>query len=135
MAAQYGVGQSVRGSRVRTVATYVRRVCGVIERIGRMRLCVCVQQDSRTLFVVTIRLRNNISDLAPAPPVPVRGRGSPRRSLTGVRSHFFQGPLWIVWRLGDGPREPCRPRIGARTGSARKPEPRFRGPRHLARER
>ena len=78
MAAQYGVGQSVRGSRVRTVATYVRRVCGVIERIGRMRLCVCVQQDSRTLFVVTMRLRNNISDLAPAP--PVRGRGSPALS-------------------------------------------------------
>jgi hypothetical protein len=112
---------------------YVPGASAGLERIGRMRLCVCVQQDSRTLFVVTIRLRNNISDLAPAP--PVRGRGSPRRSLTGVRSHFFQGPLWIVWRLGDGPREPCRPRIGARTGSARKPEPRFRGPRHLARER
>jgi len=84
MAAQYGVGQSVRGSRVRTVATYVRRVCGVIERIGRMRLCVCVQQDSRTLFVVTIRLRNNISDLAPAP--PVRGRGSPALSHWGSLS-------------------------------------------------
>ena len=104
MAAQYGVGQSVRGSRVRTVATCVRRVCGVIERIGRMRLCVCVQQDSRTLFVVTIRLRNNISDLAPAPPVPVRGRGSPRRSLTGVRSHFFH---WaIVDCVASGRRAP-----------------------------
>jgi hypothetical protein len=120
----------VSAQSLRMSGAYLR---GFLERIGRMRLCVCVQQDSRTLFVVTIRLRNNISDLAPAP--PVRGRGSPRRSLTGVRSHFFQGPLWIVWRLGDGPREPCRPRIGARTGSARKPEPRFRGPRHLARER
>lgn len=139
MAAQYGVGQSVAvpvSAVDRYAATDVRSVSGASAGPAaglahRTRLCVCVQQDSRTLFVVTIRLRNNISDLAPAP--PVRGRGG--RSLTGVRSHFFQGPLWIVWRLGDGPREPCRPRIGARTGSARKPEPRFRGPRHLARER
>jgi hypothetical protein len=104
MAAQYGVGQSVRGSRVRTVATSVCRpgASAGLERIGRMRLCVCVQQDSRTLFVVTIRLRNNISDLAPAP--PVRGRGSPRRSLTGVRSHFFH---WaIVDCVASGRRAP-----------------------------
>ena len=102
MAAQYGVGQSVRGSRVRTVATYVRRVCGVIERIGRMRLCVCVQQDSRTLFVVTIRLRNNISDLAPAP--PVRGRGSPALSLLslGFALTSFRGHCGLcgVWATG-----------------------------------
>jgi len=112
MAAQYGVGQSVAvpvsavdryAATDASVAVYpaIRRVCGFSAH--RTRLCVCVQQDSRTLFVVTIRLRNHISDLAPAP--PVRGGGALRRSLiTGcaLTSHNLRGHCGLcgVWATG-----------------------------------
>jgi hypothetical protein len=81
MAAQYGVGQSV------AVPVSAVDMSGASAGLAhRTRLCVCVQQDSRTLFVVTIRLRNNIKRFSACAACARAGLSG--GSLTGVRSHL-----------------------------------------------
>ena len=98
MAAQYGVGQSV------AVPVSAVDMSGASAGLAhRTRLCVCVQQDSRTLFVVTIRLRNNIKRFSACAACARAGLSG--GSLTGVRSHLrlirgHCGGLCGVWATG-----------------------------------